>query len=71
MKDPLRIPRFLMEAWQGLVGLEEAVEGLRGSEPEVARQALIALASRLEASTSEYGFGRLGHLAGSLVRLAR
>ncbi|MCG8458801.1 MAG: Hpt domain-containing protein, partial [Holophagales bacterium] len=59
---PTLTPRLCAEAER--LGLRV---GFFGGTPET----LTALASRLEASSSEYGFGRLGHLAGSLVRLAR
>ncbi len=69
-QDPQRVAAFLMAGWKGLVGLEEAVEGLHGQEAEAARRALAQLSHELATSADTYGFYAIARLAASMERLA-
>ncbi len=69
-RDPQRIAAFLMAGWKGLVGLEEAVEGLQGQESDAARKALSELSRELAGSAETYGFYGIARLAASMERLA-
>ena len=68
--DPQHIAAFLMVAWKGLVGLEEAVEGLGGEAADAARHSLASLGARFAQSADQYGFYDIARLATSMQRLA-
>ncbi|MEM6457399.1 MAG: Hpt domain-containing protein, partial [Acidobacteriota bacterium] len=64
------LPGFLIEAWEGLVGLEDAWSGLERGSGEAARRSLVLLSHRLKGSAGLYGFPRLARLAGHVERFA-
>ena len=68
--DPQRIAAFLMVAWKGLVGLEEAMDGLHGQESEAARNALAERSRELAQSAESFGFQGLARLGTSMEKLA-
>ncbi len=65
------VKTFLLEAWEGLVGLEQGLTGLGTTEDGRARDAIIVLSHRLRGSAALYGYPQLSDLAGSFERLAR
>lgn len=61
---------FLIEAWEGLAGLEQSVTGLATAHAEAAVQKLTLLGHRLNGSAALYGFPQLASLAEHLEAAA-